>query len=220
MQSSLQWGQESVAARRAAIRPDWDSTYRAGTPPWDTGRPAGELVRVIDERLFQASSALDIGCGTGANAVFLSQRRFDVTAIDLSPLAIERARLRCENENALVRFVCGNIFDFAKTAGQFDFVLDVGFYHFIRQLELERYLDMLWWVTQPGTTCLVLAGAKGEAVEGGPPQVSEDDIRLELGRLFEIVQLRPFRFDAANRPEGFLGWSCLLRRPPVQSSTS
>jgi hypothetical protein len=43
--------------------------------------------------------------------------------------------------------------------------------------------------------------------------VSEEDIRAELGRVFEIVRLREFRFDGApDRGENFLAWSCLLRR--------
>jgi SAM-dependent methyltransferase len=202
-------------AGKKSLLPDWDGLYRLGTPPWDTGRPAKELLRILDERLVRPGSVLDVGCGTGANAVCLARRRFEVTAVDTSALAIERARLRCERENALVRFVRGNIFELAKTGGRFDFVLDAGFYHFIRQADLERYLDLLWWVTKPGSHCLVLAGAAGETAEGGPPQVTEENIRSELGRLFELLDLRPFQFEAAQRPEGFRGWSCLMKRPAL-----
>lgn len=189
--------------------------YRMGTPPWDIGRPAKELVRILDAGLVRPGAVLDVGCGTGANAVCLARRRFDVTAVDTCALAIERARLRCERENALVRFVRANIFDFVKTGGRFDFVLDAGFYHFIRQSDLERYLDLLWWATKPGSHYLVLAGATGETAEGGPPQVCEEHIRSELGRLFQILDLRPFQFEAAQCPTGYLGWSCLMKRPEL-----
>ena len=53
---------------------------------------------------------LEIGCGTGANAIYLARQRFEVTAVDASPLAIERARLRCEQQNGLVRFVLAGRF--------------------------------------------------------------------------------------------------------------
>ena len=139
----------------------------------------------------------------------------DVTAVDSSPIALERARVRAEQQDALLRFVLGDVFEFARTAGQFDLVYDAGFYHFIRLVNLDRYLDMLWRVTQPGSYYFCLAGAASETAEGGPPQVDEDDIHNELGRLFELVKLRPTRLECAERVEGYAGWSCLMRRPLV-----
>ena len=194
---------------------DWDAIYRQGTPPWDTGAEAAELVRVLDDAGIPPGTALELGCGTGADAICLAKRGFDVTAVDLSPMAIERARSRAEQQGALLRFVLADVLKFAPTAGQFDFVYDAGFYHFIRQAELDQFLDLLWRVTRPGSYYLTLAGAVGETTEGGPPQVSEDEIHMELGRLFDFVHLRPFRFESPNRPEGYLGWSCLLQRPKI-----
>jgi methyl halide transferase len=194
---------------------EWDSMYRAGTPPWDSGCPNGELISVVEEGLIRPCTTLELGCGTGANAVYLSRRRFEITAVEGSPLALERARLRAEQSSALIRFVLADVFDFCRNAERFEFVYDVGFYHFIRQTDLGRFLDLLWWVTQPGSYYLTLAGARGEETPGGPPQVTEEEIRDERGRLFEIVRLRPFRFESPLRRDGFLGWSCLMRRPTI-----
>jgi SAM-dependent methyltransferase len=187
--------------------------YREGTPPWETGIPAGELVRVIEEGLVPRGTALELGCGTGADAVYLAQKGFEVTAVESSPTALDRARTRAELAGAWIRFVLDDAFRFARICGPFDLVYDAGFYHFIRRHELDRFLDLLWRVTCPGSYYFTLAGATGEEAEGGPPQVSETQIRLELGRLFEFIHLRPFRFESPQRPEGYLGWSCLMRRP-------
>jgi len=197
---------------------EWDFMYRAGTPPWDTGFPSRELMDVVEEGLIRPCRVLELGCGSGANAVYLARKRFEVTALEGSPLALERARLRAEQSNALVRFVLADVFEFGRNAGRFELVYDVGFYHFIRQTDLGRFLDLLWWVTQPGSYYMTLAGAAGEEAQGGPPQVTEEEIRDELGRLFEIVRLRPFRFESPLRQEGFLGWSCLMRRPTLGNS--
>lgn len=195
-------------------QPDWDLTYREGTPPWETGCPASELVRLVDRGLVPPSPVLELGCGSGADAVFLASRGFDVTAVDASPTAIERARTRSQRAGVPIRFVLDDVFAFAQsTEESFDFVYEAGFYHFMRQVDLQRYLDLLWRVTRPGTLYLTLAGNADEDVEGGPPRVSEDDIRSELGRLFEMVELEPFRFASPQRREGYLGWSCLMRRP-------
>ncbi|MFZ5830316.1 MAG: class I SAM-dependent methyltransferase [Planctomycetota bacterium] len=206
-------------AQKTTEGTDWDDHYRQGTPPWDTGRVASELVRVISEQRFKPCTVLEIGCGTGADAIYLARKRFEVTAVDISPIAIERARARAEQEDALLRFVQADVFRFGPTAGTFDLVYDAGFYHSIRQSTLEPYVDLLWRVTRPGSHYLALCGATGETAEGGPPQVSEEDIGNELGRLFEPVQVRPFRFESPNHKEGYAGWSCLMRRPVLGGRT-
>jgi SAM-dependent methyltransferase len=206
----------SESARPKYVTPaDWDTAYRGGTPAWDAGRPHAELSRVLDEYRLRPETVLEIGCGSGADAVALAKRRFEVTAVDCSPIAIERSRLRAERQDALARFVLDDIFDFAHSAGQFDLVYDAGFYHFVRQVHLEKYLDALWRVTRPGSHYLCLAGAPSEPADEGPPQVTEDDIHSELGRLFEFVHLRPTRLEGVNPGQTFAGWSCLMRRPTV-----
>jgi SAM-dependent methyltransferase len=206
--------QPSKPASRRSVA-DWDALYREGVPPWDAGAPRGELVQILNERAIPLGTVLEIGCGTGADAVYLARKGFEVTAVDNSPIALERAHLRAEMANAPVRFVLDDIFGFAAKAGQFDLIYDCGFYHFIRQSDLRRYLDLLWRVTRPGSYCLCLAGSTGEEAEGGPPQVAEEEIRGELGRLFEFVHLRPFRFESRQHAPGYLGWSCLMRRPQL-----
>lgn len=194
---------------------DWDAMYREGTPPWDAGVPKRELVQVLEEKRVPVGTVLELGCGTGADAICLARRGFEVTAVDCSALALERAHTRAEMSGALVRFVLADVFNFGPKAGQFDFVYDGGLYHAIRQADLRRYLDLLWRVTKPGSYYLCLAGNTEEEREGGPPQVSEEQLRGELGRLFEFVHLRPFRFESPQNPQGYLGWSCLMRRPPL-----
>jgi len=51
------------------------------------GTPHAELVRVLDEYRLCPQTVLEIGCGTGADAILLSRRRFEVTAVDCSPIA-------------------------------------------------------------------------------------------------------------------------------------
>jgi methyl halide transferase len=204
--------------KRLVSRMDWDAIYRKGTPEWETGAASAELIRVLEEGPVRPGSVLELGCGTGADAICLFRHGFDVTAIDISPMAIERARGRAEREDALIRFIQADAVQFAATAGQFDFVFDAGFYHYIRQTNMDAYLDVLWRVTRPGSYYLSLMGADSETYEGGPPQVSEEDIHDELGRLFEFVHLRPFRFESPHRKHGYRGWSCLMRRPVPKSA--
>ncbi len=204
-----------LAEPKIAELPNWDAMYRLGTPPWETGQAVGELVRVLDQGLLRPGRALELGCGTGADAICLARRGFEVTAVDCSPTALERARVRAEQEDALVRFVLDDVFEFGLTAGTFDLVYDAGFYHFIRRVELDRLLDLLWRVTRHGSLYLALVGSKRERSKGGPPRVSRQQIHDELGRLFDFVQLRPFKFESPTRKQGYWGWSCLMQRPAI-----
>ena len=191
----------------------WEERYRSGDTPWDTGRPSSELQRVIAEENIRPCRAIELGCGSGTNAVWLAQQGFDVTAVDLSSLAISRARERAAAEHAKVRFVCADVLN-PPDLGSYDFVFDRGCYHVVRRIDVQAYLRTLKLVTHPGTVGLVLAGNAREPHEPGPPVVEERDIRDELGPVFEIVWLREFRFDQLE--EGgvrFLAWSCFVRRP-------
>ena len=142
---------------------DWDAIYREGTPVWETGEPSAELIRFLDEKRIGRGSVLDVGCGTGADAIYMVRRGLEVTAVDSSPTAIERARVRAEQEDALPRFVLADFFEFAQSAGTFDFVYDAGFYHYARQIDLDRYLDGLWRVTRPGSYYMTLAAGSRRA---------------------------------------------------------
>src|SRR3954452_9296635 len=112
----------------------WDERYQKGNTPWETGQPSSELQRVLSETTVTPCRALELGCGTGASAVWLAQQGFDVTALDLSTVAIESARRRAEAAGAGVRFLAADVLKPPpELAGPFDFVFDRGCYHAVRR---------------------------------------------------------------------------------------
>jgi SAM-dependent methyltransferase len=192
----------------------WNERYAKGDTPWETGQPSSELQRVLAEVAIRPCRALELGCGTGASAVWLAQQGFDITALDLSPLAIERAQRKADEAGVSVRCLLADVLHPpTEPAGSFDFFFDRGCYHVVRRIDPAAYLETLRRLTHPGSLGLVLTGNAHEPHSPGPPVVSEEQIRAELGTLFDIVALREFRFDQAETDgTRFLGWSCLLRR--------
>src|SRR5262245_19234876 len=73
---------------------DWNARYAAGDRPWDTGIPDEHLVELVTAGAIAPSRTLEIGCGTGTNALWLAGRGFEVLGIDVAPLAIDRARAK------------------------------------------------------------------------------------------------------------------------------
>jgi SAM-dependent methyltransferase len=66
----------------------WDARYAESPQIW-SGRPNVVLAR--EAAALEPGRALDLGCGEGADAVWLAQRGWRVTAVDISGVALERA---------------------------------------------------------------------------------------------------------------------------------
>lgn len=194
---------------------NWDTHYKGDRPPWETGHPSGELRRVVAADRIPPSRVIELGCGTGINAVWLARQDFDVTAVDLSGVAIERARRRAVETGVSVHFEVADVLDLPAGYGSFSFFFDRGCYHAVRRQDARAYVRSVQRVTAPGALGLILAGnARSTHKPGqGPPVVTAEELHAELEPAFEIVRLREFVFDQAGEGDlPFLGWSCLLRR--------
>jgi SAM-dependent methyltransferase len=99
---------------------EWDARYRErGGAVW-SGKPNGRLVAEVG--VLSPGRALDIGCGEGADAIWLAQRGWTVTAIDVSEVAICRARQASRLASASVEWICGDVLDTPFPVGSFDLV--------------------------------------------------------------------------------------------------
>jgi SAM-dependent methyltransferase len=104
----------------AALAATWDARYRErGAAMW-SGRPNGRLVAEV--AALTPGRALDVGCGEGADAIWLAQRGWSVTAIDVSEVAICRAREACDRASASVEWIVGDVLQTAFPARSFDLV--------------------------------------------------------------------------------------------------
>lgn len=192
---------------------DWDVHYQSGNPPWETGQPSAELARVIAEEAIQPCRVIELGCGSGINAVWLAQQGFDVTAVDFNQLAIEMARQRAAAAGVAVHFVLADLLDWQESVAPFPFFFDRGCYHAVRMIDLQGYMRTLTRVTASGSRGLLLTGNAKEPHDPGPPVVSAEELYAELAPAFKIVRLREFRFDANEAfSPGPLAWSCLVQR--------
>jgi SAM-dependent methyltransferase len=190
---------------------DFAERYAQGETPWDSGQPSEELLRVLNAGKLTGSSVLEIGCGTGTNAVELARRGFQVTAVDMVDQAIQAARKKAHEAKITVDFRVADVLK-DDLGGPYDILFDRGVYHCLRTDDLRGFQKVLKQVTHTGSCWLSLAGNAKEELEDGPPVVTEQEIRAELGPLFDIVELREFRL--ASSHDGFhpLGWSILMRR--------
>jgi SAM-dependent methyltransferase len=98
----------------------WDARYSERDGTMWSGRPNGRLVAEV--AALTPGRALDVGCGEGADAIWLAQRGWAVTALDISDVALGRARAAAEAAGATVEWICGDALQTDLPAGAFDLV--------------------------------------------------------------------------------------------------
>ena len=189
---------------------DFRQRYAAKETPWDSGVPSTELVRVLDAGLLPGPAVLELGCGTGTNAIEFARRGYRVTAVDLVDLPIEQAREKARRAGVKVDFQVGDLTKM-DLGGPYDVLFDIGLYHGLRHRDLPGLLRTIERVSRRGTRWLSLPGNAREPLPNGPPVVREDEFRAELGPLFNFLEVREFRYELGTdfRP---LAWSILMER--------
>jgi SAM-dependent methyltransferase len=97
---------------------EWDARYGESDEAMWSGRPNGRLVGEVAG--LTPGRALDVGCGEGADAIWLARRGWTVTAIDISTVAIRRAREAAELAGADIDWVRGDALLTSLPARTFD----------------------------------------------------------------------------------------------------
>ncbi|MGA8258988.1 MAG: class I SAM-dependent methyltransferase, partial [Arenicellales bacterium] len=119
-------------------RPEWNERYVTGDTPWDTGEPDGHLVKLVGSGAVAQGRALEVGCGTGTNALWLARHGFAVVGIDVAPAAVENARAKAADAKLDCRFERLDFLNDTVAGGPFDFVFDRGCFHVFDQHEDRR----------------------------------------------------------------------------------
>jgi SAM-dependent methyltransferase len=196
-----------------ALLERWDKPYR-GTrvPGWDTGRVATELKKAVEDGTIRPGRALVLGCGSGTNAIFLAEKGFHVTGVDVAPTALTVAEKKAVKAGVRVRWVVADVAA-PPDLEPFDVLFDRGCYHHVRGQNAKGYVDMVRHVTKPGGALLLLSFRATDGRRSGLPRIKESEIRGDFADGFDFQWLRAIRFDTRGGPaKGAPAWSALIRR--------
>ena len=134
---------------------EWNARYAEADRVW-SGNPNGALVTEVAG--LPPGRALDVGCGEGADAVWLATHGWDVTALDVSDVALERAAVHAEQAGAQVRWVHAGLLDASLSPGTFDLVSAQ--YPVLRRTPANEAELALLAAVAPGGTLLVVHHAE------------------------------------------------------------
>lgn len=187
--------------------------YKSGDTPWDFGRPDFNLVNAVINNPIQGVRALDVGCGTGDNAIWLAKNGFQVTGIDVSDIALDRARTKAAKANVECAFVLADFLKDKIKGAPFGFVFDRGCFHTFdsksdKRLFAQHVADHL----KLGGLWLTLTGNADEhGRKQGPPQLTAAEILQAVEPLFEVLSLASSHF-ASRDLKPPRAWTCLMRK--------
>ncbi|WP_017593050.1 SIP domain-containing protein [Nocardiopsis potens] len=189
---------EAAEPAPSPARAAFDGAYSSGAAPWETGRPQPAVVGLEKDGLVRGA-VLDVGCGTGENALHLAERGHDVVGVDFSPAALERARAKAAARGARVRFEQADALDL-PAGRDYDTVVDSALFHVFDAGERPRYTASLHRVCRPGGRVHVLA--LSDEGPGFGPQVGAEAIREAFGEGWELERLERTGYEGVTGPEG------------------
>lgn len=187
--------------------------YEAGDTPWELHRPDCNLIEMVRDQGIVPGKALDIGCGTGNNTIWLAEHGFTATGCDVTEIAITRARAKAAAAKAACTFLRLDFLKDEVAGAPFSFLFDRGCFHSFDSAADRRHFaqksasllvkDGLW---------LSLVGNRDEIRDApGPPQRSALDIISAVEPFFAIQLLAANHFDT-NRDAAHRNWVCLMKK--------
>ena len=162
--------------------------YRFGFKPWDSGHPAPELVSFVEAS--PAGKAIDLGCGTGTNSIYLAEHGWDATGIDFVPLAISNAKNKAQSAGVKPRFIVGDVTRLQElgVGDAYGLVFDLGCFHSLPDSGRDAYVRGVTAVAAPAATRLLFCLIRGDRPRRfGPPGISRDEVARRFAAGWDVA---------------------------------
>jgi SAM-dependent methyltransferase len=152
-----------VARHRSTDGPRWYQVvyrliYRVGFTPWQRATPYADLVAAVEgPSALEPGRALDLGCGTGTDSIYLAKHGWDVTAVDMTPTALAAARRNATGAGVAPRFIQGDVtrLDELGVGNGYSLLLDFGCFHTLPEDRRPAYVTGVSQAAAPGATLLL-----------------------------------------------------------------
>ncbi len=175
----------------------FNSVYSSQTPDgaavraagWEIGMPQPEVVS-LEEAGVIGRCVLDVGCGSGENALYLAARGHEVTGVDVAPAALEHARFKASHRGVDATFVVGDGRELPDIVGRFDAVINSGLFHIFTHDDRSRYVEALQGVSVVGGVVHILAVSDLATPGPGPQRLTEQELRDAFETGWAVDSLR------------------------------
>lgn len=186
----------------------------SGISSWDIARPQPAIVRLAQSGEI-VGTVLDVGCGTGENALYLSSLGHEVTAIDTAQEAIDKARRKSLERQLRVNFRLVDALAVPCLGLTFDTVIDSGLFHVFSDEERVEYANNLGAVLMPGGRYFMLCLSERETREG-PRRVTKAEITDAFRDGWTINDIQETKFETLIHEGGAWAWLATISRNASQ----
>ncbi len=166
-----------------------------------------------------SGSVLDVGCGTGENALYLASRNQTVTGIDFLAEPIDLAKRKAAERGLTATFLVLDALALKELPEVFDSAIDSGLFHVFGDEDRRRYVEGLASVLKPGGRLFLLCFSDAEPGDQGPRRVSRQEIEDAFGEGWVIDSIEPSRYEVRPDPNdssfhdgGPKAWFVVARR--------
>ncbi len=176
--------------------------YRLRFTPWDQDHVPSELSSLVEgPSALAPGHALDVGCGTGTQAVYLARHGWRVTGVDAVERALAQARRRADAVGVDVRWVAADVASLSSLSleSEFGLVHDRGCFHDLPDPARDGYVQGVSSLAAPGATLLLMAFARGPRRIGAPSGASEEEIQRRFGSRWDVLSVQS---DSGPAPPG------------------
>lgn len=178
----------------------WDEAYLHNRVPWDIGRPQPAIVRLADAGEL-IEPVLDVGCGSGEHALLAATTGLAVTGVDISQLAIERARAKARQRGLLVEFLIGDVLaldQVERLEPPYRTVIDTGCFQTFANVDRPLYASSVASVVEPGGVLHLLCFSEHTPGDDGPRRVTQAELRQTFSRDWQVESIEPDAFSVSN----------------------
>lgn len=187
--------------------------HYAGLPGagWEIGRPQAAFVALADEGAI-TGRVLDVGCGSGDNALMLAERGLPVTGVDGAPSGVALARRKAQERGLDARFLVHDVLRLAELGERFDTVIDCGLFHCFTDDLRPALAASLHAALVPGGRYVMLVFSDAQEGDWGPRRVSEDAVRTTFTDGWRIDRLERTVLEVAFGDGHAQAWLAHLTR--------
>jgi SAM-dependent methyltransferase len=162
--------------------------YALGFTPWD-GHPLSTTLRELVEGAdaLPPGAALDVGCGTGDTSIYLAQHGWQVTGVDFTLKALDKARSKARAADATVNFLHADVTHLRQAGinGPFQLIVDNGCFHGMSEGDRDLYVHEISAAATPGARLLMIAFKRSGGF--GPAGVDQTDVERRFTPTWQLV---------------------------------
>jgi SAM-dependent methyltransferase len=177
----------------------------------DLGRPQRAIFDLVAAGAFRGD-VLDAACGTGEHALLLAAHGLGACGVDDSPAAIARAGRKAQLRGLAAEFVVADLLDLGSLGRRFDCAVDAGMLNRCQPRDRVAWARSLHAALAPGARLYTLCIGDHERGPGGPPRVSQAELRALFCDGFTVERIDDARFESVIFPGGANGWLARVKR--------